>query len=49
MSIYDFTVDKRKGEVLDLAELKGKVVFPCKQFRGQAPDSDEEILEFCTA
>ena len=83
MSIYDFTVDKRRGEVLDLAELKGKVIlvvntatgcgftpqyealealyekyheqgleildFPCNQFRGQAPGSDEEIHEFCTA
>ena len=83
MSVYDFTVKTRKGEVLDLQTLKGKVFlvvntatgcgftpqyegieklyekyhengfevldFPCNQFGSQAPGSDEEIHEFCTA
>ena len=83
MNIYDFKVKTRKGEELDLATLKGKVVlvvntatgcgftpqyagiealyekyhdqgfevldFPCNQFGKQAPGSDEEIHEFCTA
>lgn len=83
MSLYDFEVAKRKGEMLKLSELKGKVIlivntatgcgftpqyetlenlykkyheqgfeildFPCDQFGHQAPGSDEEIHEFCTA
>ena len=82
MSIYDYKVTKRNGELLDLAELQGKVLlivntatgcgftpqyedleriykqyrdqgfeildFPCNQFAGQAPESDEEIHQFCT-
>ena len=80
---YDYKVEKRKGEELDLNDLKGKVVlvvntatgcgftpqyealenlykkyhddgfeildFPCNQFGHQAPGSDDEIHEFCTA
>ncbi len=83
MSIYDFTVKKRKNGVLDLCSLKGKVFlivntatgcgftpqykgletlyekyhdkgfeildFPCNQFGNQAPGTDSEIHEFCTA
>ncbi len=83
MSIYDFTVKKRKNGVLELSQLKGKVFlivntatgcgftpqyealemlyekyhdkgfeildFPCNQFGKQAPGSDSEIHEFCTA
>ena len=82
-SIYDFKVKTRKGEDLDLATLKGKVLlivntatgcgftpqyegienlykeyhekglevldFPCNQFGHQAPGTEEEIHEFCTA
>ena len=82
MSIYDFTVKKRREGELSLSELKGKVLlvvntatgcgftpqyegleklyakykdkgfevldFPCNQFAGQAPGTDEEIHEFCT-
>ena len=82
-SIYDFKVKTRKGEDLDLASLKGKVLlivntatgcgftpqyegienlykeyhekglevldFPCNQFGHQAPGTEEEIHEFCTA
>nr|MCR5741839.1 redoxin domain-containing protein [Gammaproteobacteria bacterium] len=82
MSFYDYEVEKRNGEFLKLAELKGKVVvvvntatgcgftpqykeleklyeeyhdkgleiidIPCNQFYGQAPESDEEIHEFCS-
>ena len=83
MSIYDFSVKKRNGEEISLAEFKGKVLlivntatgcgftpqydaieelykkykdkgfevldFPCDQFGHQAPGSDDEIHEFCTA
>ncbi len=83
MNIYDFKVEKRNGELLDLSSLKGKVIlvvntatgcgftpqyeslenlykkyhdkgleildFPCDQFGHQAPGSDDEIHEFCTA
>ena len=83
MSIYDYTVKKRKNGELDLSTLKGKVLlivntatgcgftpqydgleklyekyhalgleildFPCNQFGNQAPGSDNEIHEFCTA
>ena len=83
MSIYDFTVRKRKNGELDLGTLRGKVFlivntatycgftpqyegleklyekyhdkgfevldFPCNQFGNQAPGSDSEIHEFCTA
>ena len=82
MTVYDFTVKKRKGEEFALKEYEGKVLlvvntatgcgftpqyegleklyeayhdkgleildFPCNQFKGQAPGSDEEIHEFCT-
>ena len=82
-SIYDYKVKKRDGGVLDLADLRGKVIlivntatgcgftpqyegleklykeyhdngleildFPCNQFGHQAPGSDDEIHEFCTA
>lgn len=82
-SIYDFKVKNRKGEDVDLAEYKGKVLlivntatgcgftpqyegledlykkyhekgleildFPCNQFGHQAPGTDDEIHEFCTA
>ncbi len=82
MSIYDFTVKKRREGELSLSDLKGKVLlvvntatgcgftpqyegleklyakykdkgfevldFPCNQFAGQAPGTDEEIHEFCT-
>ncbi len=80
-SIYDYSVPKRDGSELSLAEYKGKVMIivntatgcgftphyeplekmyedyheqgleiidiPCNQFAGQAPESDEEIHEFC--
>ncbi len=83
MAFYDHTIKTRKGEEIDLATLKGKVVlvvntatgcgftpqyegieklyekyheqgfevldFPCNQFGNQAPGSDAEIHEFCTA
>ena len=83
MAFYDHKVKTRKGEELDLAQMKGKVVlvvntatgcgftpqyegieklyekyhdkgfevldFPCNQFGNQAPGSDNEIHEFCTA
>ena len=82
-SIYDFKVKNRKGEEVDLADYKGKVLlivntatgcgftpqyegledlykkyhekgleildFPCNQFGHQAPGTDDEIHEFCTA
>ena len=82
MSIYDFSVKKRNGEEISLAEFKGKVLlivntatgcgftpqyeglenlykkyhekgleildFPCNQFGNQAPESDDEIHQFCT-
>lgn len=82
-SINDFKVKNRKGEDVDLAEYKGKVLlivntatgcgftpqyegledlykkyhekgleildFPCNQFGHQAPGTDDEIHEFCTA
>ena len=80
-SIYDYSVPKRDGSELNLADLKGKVIMvvntatgcgftpqyepiekmyeayhdkgfevidiPCNQFAGQAPESDDEIHEFC--
>ena len=83
VSIYDFKVKNRKGEEVDLAYYKGKVLlivntatgcwftpqyagledlykkyhergleildFPCNQFGHQAPGTDDEIHEFCTA
>ena len=83
MSIYDFSVKKRKGEDFSLSKLKNKVLlivntatgcgftpqyegleklyesyhekgleildFPCDQFGHQAPGSNDEIHEFCTA
>ena len=82
MTVYDFKVKKRKDGILNLNDLRGRVLlivntatgcgftpqyegleklyeaynkdglevldFPCNQFRGQAPGSDEEIHEFCT-
>lgn len=82
-SIYDFKVKNRKGEEVDLADYKSKVLlivntatgcgftpqyegledlykkyhekgleildFPCNQFGHQAPGTDDEIHEFCTA
>ena len=82
-SIYSFKVKNRKGEDVNLADYKGKVLlivntatgcgftpqyeglenlykkyhksgleildFPCNQFGHQAPGTDEEIHEFCTA
>lgn len=81
-SIYDYSVPKRDGSELALADNNGKVMIivntatgcgftpqyeplekmyeayhdqgleiidiPCNQFAGQAPESDEEIHEFCT-
>ena len=83
MYIYDITVKKRTGEVIELGQYKGKVLlivntatkcgftpqyealeqlyekyhdqgfevldFPCDQFGHQAPGSNDEIHEFCTA
>ena len=83
MSIYDYTVSKRREGELDPSTLRGKVLlivntatgcgftpqyealealykkyhdkgfeildFPCNQFGSQAPGSDEEIHQFCTA
>ncbi|NLW78645.1 MAG: glutathione peroxidase [Ruminococcaceae bacterium] len=82
MTLYDFTVKNNVGEVVSLADYKGKALlvvntatkcgltpqyealealykklkdkgfeildFPCNQFMGQAPGSDEEITAFCT-
>ena len=82
MGIYDYKVSDFRGEEVDLAEYKGKVLlivntatgcgftpqyeglealyekyrgrgfeildFPCNQFAGQAPGTDEEIHSFCT-
>ena len=81
--IYDFRVKNRKGEEVNLADYKGKVLlivntatgcgftpqyeglenlykkyhkdgleildFPCNQFGHQAPGTEDEIHEFCTA
>lgn len=81
--IYNYKIKNRKGEEVDMADYKGKVLlvvntatgcgftpqydgleklykkyhkngleildFPCNQFGHQAPGSDEEIHEFCTA
>lgn len=81
MSIYDFKVKGIKGEQVNLADYKGKVLlvvntatgcgftpqyeglqdlyekyqaqgleildFPCNQFAGQAPGTEEEIVDFC--
>ena len=82
MSIYDYTVNTRKGDALSLRAYEGKALlivntatgcgftpqyeglealyeayhekgleildFPCNQFKGQAPGTDEEIHAFCT-
>ena len=82
MSIYDYKVKTRKGDMVSLESFKGKVLlivntatgcgftpqyegleklyqkyhdkgfeildFPCNQFAGQAPGTDDEIHEFCT-
>ena len=82
MSIYEYKVKDRMGNMVSLEEYKGKILlivntatgcgftpqynalealyekyegkgfvildFPCNQFLGQAPGSDEEIHEFCT-
>ena len=81
--IYNYKIKNRKGEEVDMADYKGKVLlvvntatgcgftpqydgleklykkyhkngleildFPCNQFGHQAPGTDEEIHEFCTA
>lgn len=81
MSIYDFKVKDAKGNEVNLADYKGKVLlvvntatgcgftpqyeglqdlyekyedkgleildFPCNQFGGQAPGTEEEIVDFC--
>jgi glutathione peroxidase len=80
-SIYDFTIEDNKGNLIPLSLFKGKILlivnsaihcsftpcykeleltyrkyhsqgfeildFPCNQFHGQAPESDEEINNFC--
>ena len=80
-TIYDFKALNNKGEEVDMAQYKGKVLmivntaskcgftpqydglealykkykdqglvvldFPCNQFAGQAPGSEEEIVSFC--
>ncbi|MCR5202410.1 MAG: glutathione peroxidase [Lachnospiraceae bacterium] len=82
MGIYDYTLLDGKGNEVQMADYKGKVLLivntatgcgftphykdleeiyekyheqgfeiidvPCNQFAGQAPESDEEIHEFCT-
>jgi len=83
MNLYDIELEKRDGSLLNLSDLKGKVLLvvntatgcgftpqyealenlykkyheeglevldlPCDQFGHQAPGSDDEIHEFCTA
>ena len=83
MNLYELTLEKRDGGLLNLSDLKGKVLLvvntatgcgftpqyegfenlykkyheqgleildlPCDQFGHQAPGSDDEIHEFCTA
>ena len=83
MNLYELTLEKRDGGILNLSDLKGKVLLvvntatgcgftpqyeglenlykkyheqgleildlPCDQFGHQAPGSDDEIHEFCTA
>ena len=82
MSIYNYEVKTRAGDMVSLEKYKDKVLlivntatgcgftpqyegleklyqkyhdkgfeildFPCNQFAGQAPGTDEEIHEFCT-
>lgn len=81
MSVYDFTVENSKGEIVKLSDYKGKTLlivnvaskcgftkqygpletiyksnkdkglvilgFPCNQFAGQEPGTNEEIQHFC--
>ena len=83
MNLYDIELEKRDGSLLNLSDLKGKILLvvntatgcgftpqyealenlyknyhekglevldlPCDQFGHQAPGSDDEIHEFCTA
>ncbi|KAH9783748.1 glutathione peroxidase [Citrus sinensis] len=51
-SIYDFTVKDIRGNDVSLSGYRGKfeiLAFPCNQFAGQEPGSNEEIQEVaCT-
>lgn len=52
MSFYDYEVyaqDGSKGSLDAYREQDFEILdFPCNQFKAQAPESDEEINQFCT-
>ena len=58
-TVYDYKVKDRAGNEVSIGDYAGKVLlivntatgcgfFPCNQFANQAPESDDEIHEFCT-
>ncbi|XP_074347685.1 putative phospholipid hydroperoxide glutathione peroxidase [Apium graveolens] len=51
LSIHEFTVKDAKGSDVALSKYKGPdiLAFPCNQFGGQEPGTNEEIANFvCT-